>query len=58
MNKELNNDELNLLCNFLLRIYKTSKNQNIKRVAKSLFNLLTENRFSTVDKPLPIIKID
>lgn len=57
MDKPLNEDELNRLCNYLLRIYKTSKNQGIKRVAKSLFNLLTENRFSTIDK-LPTIHVD
>jgi hypothetical protein len=57
MDKELNEEELNLLCSYLLRLYKTTSIVPIKRVAKSLFNLLTENRFSTIDKPLPIIKI-
>lgn len=51
----LNEVEMNHLCNYLLRIYQTSESIPIKRVAKSLFNLLTEKRFSTLEE-LPIIK--
>lgn len=51
----LTEKETEMLLNYLLRLYKSSKSQNIKRVAKSLFTLITENRFSTDDN-LPKIK--
>ena len=53
--KPLNENELNILSKLILRLFQTSDNTNIKRVSKSLFNLLTIKRFTT-DDDLPIIK--
>lgn len=43
---ELNDLELDTLLRVLLRLYQTSKDKNIQRTAKSLFTLLSRNRFS------------
>ena len=45
--EKLNEKELDLLCRLLLRLYQFSSDQSIRRVAKSLFGLLTKDRFST-----------
>ena len=51
----LTEQEIDILLKLLLKLYQQTKSQDIKRVAKSLFSLLTQNRFST-DNDLPIIK--
>jgi hypothetical protein len=45
----LNETEFETLCRLLVKLYDNSKDNSIKRVAKSLFSLLTKNRFSTGD---------
>ena len=45
--KPLEEKEEERLLQLLLRLFQSTKNQNIKRVAKSLFGLLTQHRFTT-----------
>lgn len=44
--KPLNDKELELILTLILRLYTSTNSQDIKRVAKSLFNLLTRYRFT------------
>ena len=44
--KPLEEKEEEKLLQLLLRLFQSTKNQNIKRVAKSLFGLLTQQRFT------------
>lgn len=53
--KPLSLEELDTLARFLYRLHLTSRSEMIQRIAKSLFWLVTNQRFSTDDN-LPIIK--
>jgi len=45
--KPLEEKEEERLLQLLLMLFQSTKNQNIKRFAKSLFGLLTQHRFTT-----------
>lgn len=45
--KPLDHEETTILLEMLMRLLKTSMSTDIKRSAKSLFTLLTRDRFTT-----------
>lgn len=51
----LTDEELEIFLTLLLKIVYQEKTISIKRIAKSLFKMMTEKRFST-DSNLPIIR--
>lgn len=42
----MSNEKIEMLCVLLLELYQSETSQDIKRVAKSLFSLLTRQRFT------------